>query len=1033
MLHLYDHNAAAAAMSRPGAGPAPQELASVANDPAAHGWGAWAGWTLAAVGGAADAAAPPTLPPGALPDPRREDFEPYLRAAGAALEAFQRDRAAAEAAAARAAAAAGDAAAAPTSAAPSPEEAAVPPLFARDDFSLDLPELWAELGDARDDDAREAAAERLGRHLDAVEGALVREIGARHEGFFAAARHVQDAAGAAERLHARAAAIRSRVAGAARDAAAAVAESAALRRRRAAAAGALELARAAEGAGAARAALRDVLDGAAAGGVDYAAALDVADALRGALARRELLALRAFASLPAQFADALRALEALATAELLDRARFVGAGACADAAAGRARAQAAASTSAAGAAARGAGAPGGAAAAAATVPLRDAAGLARAAALLRPAWAAEMPLDVDALRPLAAGLSRLGRLGDAARALRADAVAQAAALVDDAVRGALRALGAAAPEAPPDGHLLPSAAPGAGSAAAAAAAKLPSEQFVWVLEAALLAAQAAMEHFGAVGTAVAAAAAAVEAPAAGEEAAAGNGDGGAAGDGGDLSAAVAEAAAARWAKLLAARARRAADGGRLAELADALALADLLAAAAERAGARSEAPLRAALQALCRAELDGLHRLNAAKLAALLEQEAWAPLEVAPRVQRAADALLGEAGSPAAGAGAAPAATLRVGAARFHAVQAAQSALCMLGDYVALADLVPALRADAAARVLELLKTFNARACQLVLGAGAMHTAGLRSITARHLAASSQAVAALEALHPALEAALVEGLPPARAAAARAGYARSREDCLLHCAEIRGKLVGMMGERLGAAAAQLPTLAAAWPGGAAAPGAPPPPPSAFAATAARQLEVLAGALAPLLPEEEVGDVLGRVGRAAASELAAAYAGLQLRGAAGRAQALADLDFLLAALAALPGEPAERAASVVRLRAARDAVAEAGLPPAQAAPEQALPEPEALAQAPEQAVNAAEKIPAVADDDVPEALVDELAAAAEDAPEAAPEAALAAAPEAARMDHPLQPEAAAAAIDDDDALSDVDLLDSPPPAPKLPAP
>jgi hypothetical protein len=39
---------------------------------------------------------------------------------------------------------------------------------------------------------------------------------------------------------------------------------------------------------------------------------------------------------------------------------------------------------------------------------------------------------------------------------------------------------------------------------------------------------------------------------------------------------------------------------------------------------------------------------------------------------------------------------------------------------------------------IELLKLFNSRTCQLVLGAGAMHLAGLKSINAKHLALSTQ-------------------------------------------------------------------------------------------------------------------------------------------------------------------------------------------------------------------------------------------------------------------------------------------------------
>lgn len=52
--------------------------------------------------------------------------------------------------------------------------------------------------------------------------------------------------------------------------------------------------------------------------------------------------------------------------------------------------------------------------------------------------------------------------------------------------------------------------------------------------------------------------------------------------------------------------------------------------------------------------------------------------------------------------------------------------------------------------------------CQLVLGAGAMQVSGLRSITAKHLALSSQCVSACMTLHPLLRPLLTATLPTPR-------------------------------------------------------------------------------------------------------------------------------------------------------------------------------------------------------------------------------------------------------------------------------
>lgn len=62
------------------------------------------------------------------------------------------------------------------------------------------------------------------------------------------------------------------------------------------------------------------------------------------------------------------------------------------------------------------------------------------------------------------------------------------------------------------------------------------------------------------------------------------------------------------------------------------------------------------------------------------------------------------------------------------------------------------------------MQVFNSRTCQLVLGAGALAAAGLRSITAKHLAMATQCVGAVMALHPTLTAILTGPLPHARRA-----------------------------------------------------------------------------------------------------------------------------------------------------------------------------------------------------------------------------------------------------------------------------
>lgn len=69
----------------------------------------------------------------------------------------------------------------------------------------------------------------------------------------------------------------------------------------------------------------------------------------------------------------------------------------------------------------------------------------------------------------------------------------------------------------------------------------------------------------------------------------------------------------------------------------------------------------------------------------------------------------------------------------YFTVSATAEVLTLLLDYLRLVVNLSMLTTDTMSRVIEFLKAFNSRTCQVVLGAGAMRSAGLRNITARHL------------------------------------------------------------------------------------------------------------------------------------------------------------------------------------------------------------------------------------------------------------------------------------------------------------
>ncbi|VDM30258.1 unnamed protein product [Toxocara canis] len=64
--------------------------------------------------------------------------------------------------------------------------------------------------------------------------------------------------------------------------------------------------------------------------------------------------------------------------------------------------------------------------------------------------------------------------------------------------------------------------------------------------------------------------------------------------------------------------------------------------------------------------------------------------------------------------------------------------------------------------VVELLKSFNSRSCQLILGAGALQLIGLKSISVKHLALSSRCLQLILRFVPYLKSDFENQLPAAK-------------------------------------------------------------------------------------------------------------------------------------------------------------------------------------------------------------------------------------------------------------------------------
>jgi vacuolar protein sorting-associated protein 54 len=119
--------------------------------------------------------------------------------------------------------------------------------------------------------------------------------------------------------------------------------------------------------------------------------------------------------------------------------------------------------------------------------------------------------------------------------------------------------------------------------------------------------------------------------------------------------------------------------------------------------------------------------------------------------------------------------------------------LVSLSNYIEYLNEFPSVSTEIISRLIELIQLFNSRVCQLILGAGAMHFIGLKSITATHLSLAHQTIGLIASQIPQLKQLFQQALPQSKQSFLSA-FDRIGFDCLSHQKEIRLKLIAIMRE-----------------------------------------------------------------------------------------------------------------------------------------------------------------------------------------------------------------------------------------------
>ncbi|KAI5479336.1 GARP complex component Vps54 [Pseudohyphozyma bogoriensis] len=227
--------------------------------------------------------------------------------------------------------------------------------------------------------------------------------------------------------------------------------------------------------------------------------------------------------------------------------------------------------------------------------------------------------------------------------------------------------------------------------------------------------------------------------------------------------------------------------------------------------------LRGVMVGQAKTFLQTFHQKRITESARLVENEQWSPSDVSAGTQKVVNLVLESAVSDptdllvgkrrqarlAALNGSAPengevkgtTKQLDIEGRDYHAVSAGLAAVDVLADYLKVVVNCPLLTTDAMSKVVEYMKSFNSRTCQVVLGAGAMRSAGLKNITAKHLALASQALSIMISLIPYIRETLRRHLNP-KQAVMLVEFDKLKRDYQEHQNEIHSKLVAIMSDRL---------------------------------------------------------------------------------------------------------------------------------------------------------------------------------------------------------------------------------------------
>ncbi|KAM6972087.1 vacuolar protein sorting-associated protein 54 [Aplochiton taeniatus] len=211
---------------------------------------------------------------------------------------------------------------------------------------------------------------------------------------------------------------------------------------------------------------------------------------------------------------------------------------------------------------------------------------------------------------------------------------------------------------------------------------------------------------------------------------------------------------------------------------------------------RRSMSLRGALQSQANRFVHRFHEERKTKLSLLLDNERWKQAEVPAEFQDLVNSIANGRISlpernPTGAEDRRPCEYLHVDGQKYAVVGTVLLLIRIFLEYCQCVNDIPSITTDMLTRLSDLLKHFNSRSCQLVLGAGALQVVGLKTITTRNLALASRCLQLVVYYIPIIRAHFETKLQPKQYSVLR-HFDHITKDYNDHISEISAKLVAIM-------------------------------------------------------------------------------------------------------------------------------------------------------------------------------------------------------------------------------------------------